>query len=47
VDQVINNIQVELVYVEILVSIIKLAAMVTKSFQFIQHVIELIQMENP
>jgi len=47
-DQVIDNIQIEpIVYVEHVISIIELVDVATKSFQFFQHIVEHVRMENP
>jgi urease alpha subunit len=47
-DQVIDNIQVEpVVYVELIISIIEPTIVAIKSFQHVQPVVELVQMENP
>jgi hypothetical protein len=47
-DQVINNIQVEHVMsIELVVSIIEVIVIATKSFQLVQLEVELIQIENP
>jgi hypothetical protein len=47
-DQVIDNIQTELVvFVELIVSITELAIVAIESFQFVQHVVELVQIKNP
>jgi hypothetical protein len=47
-DQVTNNIQIELVvFVEHVDSIIESAVTIIESFQPFQHVVELVQIENP
>jgi hypothetical protein len=47
-DKVIDNIQVEpILCIEPIVSITKLAIATTKSFQYVQPIIEHIQIENP
>jgi hypothetical protein len=47
-DQVIDNIQVEpIISAKPIVSITKLVVLATKSFQSIQPIVKLVQMENP